>query len=563
MAPNRQLTEFNKNTGTKAEEMATKQRDIGVAEFFARNRHLLGFDNPRKALLTTIKEAVDNSLDACEEASIFPEIYIEAIEISPSRFKVIVEDNGPGIVKAQIPKIFGKLLYGSKFHKLSQSRGQQGIGISASVMYGQLTTGKSAKIISKIGANKPAHYYELHLDTKTNKPEILKDDITEWKKDHGTKIELDLEASYLKGAQSVDEYIKETAIANPHATFIYTNPKAEQIIFPKVVEKFPQQPKEITPHPYGVELGVLQAMAKDTQTKTLYQFLTTEFSRVSSKVAKEICENARLSEKIKPKNLARQDIEKLMKGIQETKIMAPPTDCLSPIGAEQLEKGVRKEVNAEFYASVSRPPAVYRGNPFLVEAAVAYGGNQPGDKSARIIRFANRVPLLYQQGACGVTKSIVETGWRNYGLSQSQNSLPIAPLTIVVHIASVWVPFTSESKEAIAHYPEIIKEIKLALQEVGRQLVRYVGKKKRVHAELKKRSYIEKYIPHVAEALQELLEYSDNEKKATEKLLVELLEKHRGELEDISFDEEKNKDYDEEFANIGKEEEEENNEQES
>jgi len=225
---------------SKAEEMAKKQRDISVAAFFEKNRHLLGFDNLRKSLMTTIKEAVDNSLDACEEARILPEIIVEVIELSESRFRVVIEDNGPGIIKAQLPKIFAKLLYGSKFHKLSQTRGQQGIGISAAVMYGHLTTGRPAKILSKTEKNKPANYIELYIDTEHNKPVITKQDTKEWKKkEHGTRVEIDIEASYQKGSQSIDEYIKQTAIANPHATFIYTNPKAEQFIFARAVEILP------------------------------------------------------------------------------------------------------------------------------------------------------------------------------------------------------------------------------------------------------------------------------------------------------------------------------------
>ena len=226
----------------RAHELAKKQRDIGVAEFFSRNRHLLGFDNKRKALMTTIKEGVDNALDACEETSELPEIIIEVIDMQNDRFRVIIEDNGPGIVRKQIPKIFAKLLYGSKFHTMKQSRGQQGIGISASVMYGQLTTGKAARITSKIGKSQPAHYYELKIDTRKNAPHIQKDDIVEWDKTHGTRVEIDLEASYMGGSQSIDEYLKETAITNPHCTIIYTNPKAEQIIFPRATDKMPDKP---------------------------------------------------------------------------------------------------------------------------------------------------------------------------------------------------------------------------------------------------------------------------------------------------------------------------------
>jgi DNA topoisomerase-6 subunit B len=539
----------------KAEEMAKKQREISVAEFFEKNRHLLGFDNPRKALLTAVKEAVDNSLDACEEAEILPEINVEVIDMGNDRFRVIIEDNGPGIIKPQIPKIFAKLLYGSKFHRLKQSRGQQGIGISASVMYAQLTTGRPAKIISKTAPGKPANYVELKIDTSNNKPEILKSEEREWEKDHGTKVELDMEGSYMKGAQSVDQYLKQTAITNPHVTITYVNPKAEQIIFPRAIEELPEQPIEIKPHPYGVELGMLIKMMQRTECTTLQSFLTTEFSRVGSGTAKAICEEALILPKTKPKKINRDEAEKIIKAIKKTKIISPSTDCISPIGEEAFEKGLKKEINAEFYCSVTRSPSVYRGNPFQVEVALAYGGNQPADKSATLFRFANRVPLQYQQGACGSSKSVIQTNWKSYGLQQSRGAMPVGPLTIAVHIASVWVPFTSESKEAIAHYPEIIEEMKRALQEAGRKLQKYTLRKRKVKDELKKRSYIEKYISHVAAGLREVLDLDSSEETTLEFELRGILEKKRGKVEKVEFDAQKNTEFDEEFANIGKEDE--------
>lgn len=506
------------NDGKIAYELAKKQREISIAEFFEKNRHLLGFDNKRKALLTAVKEAVDNSMDACEEARILPEISVETIEMSEERYRVIVEDNGPGIIKNQIPKIFAKLLYGSKFHKLSQSRGQQGIGISAAVLYAQLTTGRPAKITSKISPNDPAHYYELHIDTKTNKPEIVKEDIINWDKAHGTRIELDIEASYLKGPQSVDEYLKQTAIINPHLTIIYTTPKAEQIIFPRATEQIPDEVKEIKPHPYGVELGILIKMLDDAKNRTLQSFLMEEFSRVGPQTAKEICHNSGLMPNIKPSEMNRVHAERLLEGIKKTKIMAPPTDCISPIGEELIEKGLKKEIKAEFYCSVTRAPSVYRGNPFIIEAGIAYGGELPQDNPVTILRFANRVPLLYQQGACAITESIEKTNWRPYGLQQSGNNIPTGPAIILVHMASVWVPFTSEAKEALAHYPEIVHELKLALQECGRKLGLYIGKKKRVHQELERANLFETYIPEIAESIA----FLSNDKK---EILLEKLKK--------------------------------------
>ncbi len=515
----------------KAQVMARSLRDISVAEFFEKNRHLLGFDNKRKALLTAVKEAVDNSLDACEEARILPELIVETTALENERFRVVVEDNGPGIVKQQIPKIFAKLLYGSKFHKLSQSRGQQGMGISAAVLYSQLTTGKPVKITSRISPKDPAHYYELHINTQKNSPEIVKESVVEWKKDHGTKVEMDLEASYMKGTQSVDEYIKQTAIINPHTTIIFTNPKSEHTIYSRVSDELPPLPRNIKPHPYGVEIGLMMKMLKETNANTLQGFLTKEFSRVGPRTAKEICENSALLPKTKPKEMSRQQTEKLVEGIKKTKIIAPPVDCISPLGEELILKGLKKEINAEFYCAVTRPAAVYRGNPFVMEAGIAYGGEINPEGLVNILRFANRVPLLYQQGACAMTESVAKTSWRTYGLQQSPYSAPTGPAAILIHMSSVWVPFTSEAKEAIAHYPEIMREIRLVLQECGRKLSHYVKKKHLVGEELKKRSYIETYIPHISSALREIIKLSESDEKKTEVLLREILERTRTKIE--------------------------------
>jgi DNA topoisomerase-6 subunit B len=487
-----------------AEKLAKEQRSISISEFFLKNKHLLGFDNPKKALLTTIKEAVDNSLDACEEAKILPQIIVKVEDLGADRFKIVIEDNGPGIIKQQIPNIFGKLLYGSKFHKLKCSRGQQGIGISAAAMYGQLTTGKPIIIISKIQKNKPAHNYELHIDTKKNEPQITKEQIVDWDKDHGTKIKINLEAKYQKGKQGIDEYLKQTAIVNPHLHLIYTNPEKQKLEFPRATKELPKEPKEIKPHPYGVELGILINMLQDTTAKTLQSFLQNDFCRVSAKVAKEISKKAGVYEKSRPSRIAKQEAENLYKAIQEVKIMAPPTDSVTPIGEELLIKGLKKEINADFYASSTRPPSVYRGNPFIIEAGIAYGGDIPKEDHIRLLRFANRVPLQYQQSAGAISKSVLSTVWRNYGLSQSKGSLPIGPIVLIIHIASVWVPFTSESKEAIAHYPEIIKEIKLALQEVGRKLGTHIRKYVRAKEQKQKFDLLKSYSEELADSISSI-----------------------------------------------------------
>ena len=512
-----------------AESMAKQQRDISISEFFAKNRHLLGFDNPRKALLTAVKEAVDNSLDACEEAQILPylEITIKQIKTS-TKFVLTVIDNGPGIVKQNVPNVFARLLYGSKFHSLKMSRGQQGIGISAAGMYGQLTTGEPVDIISRTNGKKPAHHYQVKIDTAKNMPQIILDEECDFKLPTGTSVTIALEGKYQKGRQSVDEYILQTAIANPHATIIYDAPDGEKYEYERKTQEAPFVPKAIKPHPYGVELGLLFKMAQDSHYKELSAFLQNEFSRVSLRIANQICEKAKVKSTLRPSKITLRQAEAIHQAITETKIIAPSTDCIAPIGAEQLEEGLKRVVDADFYATCSRTPAVYRGNPFLIEAALAYGikdkngNNDGGDEKEplmRLSRIANRVPLLYQQSACAIYKAVLEINWRNYAMSQSRGALPAGPVMLMIHMASVWVPFTSESKEAIAHYPEIIKEIQLAVQECGRKLGMYLRKKKRIQQEMAKRNYIETYLPYIGEALQEILLL---EQKQVDDVLVRL-----------------------------------------
>ena len=518
-----------RSAGRTAEQMAAAQREISVSEFFTKNRHLLGFDNPRKALLTAVREGVDNALDACEEAGILPEVRVVVSQIGSDedRFRVTIEDNGPGILPAQVPSIFARLLYGSKFHRLKMSRGQQGIGISAAGMYGQLTTGRPTCIISRTSSRKPAYSCDLQIDTKTNTPRIVREREVDWDRPHGTRVTMDLEGRYSRGRQSPEEYLHQVSIANPHATIIFQAPGALPIHLKRAATDLPPEPREIKPHPYGIELGMLIRMLHSTKAKRLAGFLHADFSRVSARVAAEICLNAGLKENARPSRIAKSEADRLHRTLRKTKLMKPPTDCIVPIGAELLKKGLRRGVEADFYHTVTRPPAVYRGNPFQVEAGIAYGGELPRDRTCRVMRFANRVPLLYQQGACAVSKAVAGIAWRNYGIQQPAGQLPVGPLAVVVHVASVWVPFTSESKEAIAHYPEILKEIKLALQDCGRTLGRYVSRKRKQADAERKRQYIERYIPHIGIALKEILILTDRQEKRVVTRLEDILERSR------------------------------------
>ena len=507
-----EISEETENTAKSSKKIEKtdneSHKSVSVAEFFEKNRHLLGFNNPSKSLITSVKEAVDNSLDACEDDGVLPEIYVEVTQIGTNKYRMIVEDNGPGIEKKHLTKSFGKLLYGSKFrsHGGKQGRGQQGIGISAVILYGQLTTGKKSTLISKTRKDVAAHKYTIGIDVKNNEPEIDNSEQHDWgDKKHGIRIEVDMAAKHIKSKQSVDEYIKETSIINPHAHMVYINPEGEKRDYPRVTEILPKKARLIKPHPHGIELGILKRMIKETKSRNIKSFLTNEFDRVGAGSANEVLSKIELDPRIMPRLLTDDQQEKLLQSMQTSKLMSPSTDCLSPIGSELLKQSIQSEYDVEFVHSITRNTAVYRGYPFQIEVAIGYGGSLDSEGSAELIRFANKVPLLYQEGACAITQAVKNAGWKSYGLSQSGNAMPTGPAIIVVHMASVWVPFTSEGKEAVSGYPEILKEIKLAVQECGRSLQKYVSRKQRSEIEEQKRQIFKNYSAEVAASIYSLI----------------------------------------------------------
>jgi DNA topoisomerase-6 subunit B len=482
-----------------ANDLAKNLKEISVAEFFEKNRHLLGYENTTKAMLTVVKELVDNSIDACEEAGILPDIKVGIKDLGEGRYRIKVEDNGPGIVEEKISLAFGKLLYGSKFHRLRQARGTQGIGVSGAIMYAQLTTGKHVKIISSTG--KDILEMDMSIDVVKNQPHIISTNksknLEKW---HGIKIEMEVEGRYIERGQSVPEYLRQTAIMNPYAKIVYDGPNGKTT-FSRATKSMPKLPKEIKPHPYGVELGILRRMARTTKEKNIKKFLRKEFSRIGTSSADQIFKRSKIDPKKKPAELSHQDVVNLHKAMQEIKLIAPPTDCLSQLGEGLIKKGLEKEIKADHFVTISRSPSVYSGRPFAVEVGLAYGGDLNPSSQAELLRFANKVPLMYHQGDCAITEAVKELDWRRYGLQQSSGSIPSGPMLILVHFISVWVPFTSEGKQAIASYPEIIKEVKLALQDAGRKLKVYISKRKKSKELQMRQNLFERYIPEVAIAL--------------------------------------------------------------
>ena len=499
-------------TATLAEQLASKQREISVAEFFERNRQILGFDNPQRALLTAVKEAVDNSLDAAEEAGVLPDVSVEISkdDSGPDRYRLVVSDNGPGILRKELPNVFGRLLYGSRFHAHRQSRGQQGIGISAAVLYAGLTTARPARVTSKVEEEEAAHVLEIQVDTQRNLPKVVSEGLILWDRPQGTRVDLVLKAKYIRSRQSPLEYLRGTAIVNPHARLVLTEPDGTRITFERASNEVPAISKEVLPHPYGLELGELAAILKQSREKRLSEALPQRLAGVTPRALKEILAQSGLSGKEEPGAVQGPALESLLAALHSVSLLPPSAESLSPIGPLLIKRGLRNvlgELRPDFYAPpVSRPPKIRAGSPFLVEVGLVYGGALPADQPVQLLRFANRVPLLFQQGACAITAAAESVDWRRYGLDQrGGQGLPVGPCILLVHVASTRIPFTSESKEAIAEDPEVLKELQLALQAVARHLKAHISRQVRRQYASEKFTIIRRILPQIAEKSSHLV----------------------------------------------------------
>ena len=506
-----------------ADKMASNQKQIAISEFFEKNKHFLGFDSLQRSIITAVKEAVDNSLDACEEARILPEIRVQINKVNSKRdiLELITEDNGPGIPQKSIEKVFGQLLFGSRFHAIRQSRGQQGIGITGVVMYAQLTTGKPTHVLSKIANENTAVTVKIGLDTRRNKAVKSDQDREIWiahdglPKEHGLKVTTRMKGKYQRGKQSVYQYLRMTSIVNPHADITFIDPDGEVHHWPRVTERLPRKVDAIKPHPHGIELGQLQRMCRESKDSRMTVFLRQNFSGVSMRAAKDLCEAAELEVSKKPATLKPDDVRALLETFQgermlggkPIKLLSPPTNCLSPIEEMLIKKGLSKTIDSKFIATMTRAPTVSHGNPFQVEVGLIFGQDLPSDKHVEVLRFANRVPLMYQQGGCLLTKAIESVDWRQYGLEQAGGKgVPKGPAAILVHLASTNVQFTSEAKEALADNGFVFEETRKAMLELGRGLRKHLEKKKKMAKTREKFELINDILPAIAEKSASILE---------------------------------------------------------
>jgi len=505
-------------------------KESNIAEFFRRNLQMLGYSGPVRNLTTIVHEFVTNGLDACEESGIIPEITVELKDAGEREMVVSVQDNGIGIPEDYISKILGQMLSGTKFHRYIQSRGQQGIGAVGAIMFAHMTSGKPTKIISSTGNGKIVTAV-MDIDIKNNKP-IVFDVSKRSGKWRGTKIISHYkDVLYNKGEQGVLEYIRRTAIANPHAKIRLVEPDGNIIVFERAVDAAPKKPMEMQRHPLGITADDLRIMVAGSSSHKLSGFLKSELSRVSDGKIDEIRKLAKTVDfEMNPKELTHQQAEEIVNAFKKVKFMAPSTEGLVPIGEAQMEKSLKGILEPEFYSVVERRPAVYQGGiPFQVEVGLAYSGkagHQGTDNTtkAETVRFANRVPLTFDTGGCAITQAVKTVEWKRYNISDFESS----PITVMVNIISPHIPYTSAGKQAIADDPDILNEIRFALMDAGRKLRRHLIGLGVARRKAMKRAIFYRYIPEVAHAVGKL---SDESEKKLEKALRTIVDKKLQTLE--------------------------------
>ncbi len=529
---------------TTTDKIFSEFKEHSVAEFFKKNQQMLGFSGKTRSLTTIVHEYVTNSLDACEEAGILPEVTISITELDrdAGKYKVVSEDNGPGIPEKHLGKALGMMLAGTKFHRYAQQRGQQGIGASGCTMYAQITTGKPVKVVSRYDSKRIT--CELSIDLKSNSPKIMNLVKEDGNFGSGLRVEAEIaEAKYDKSSFGVYEYIRRTALANPHLQITLKSPEGEKFSFPRSSDKIPDKPMVVQPHPMGLSTNDLIDFAhREKECRRISSFLQERFARVSAQKVDELRQLVPdLDFDKKPSELQWHEAEKLIKAIhQEDRIkwIAPTTDSVKPIGQEQIEKSLMNILAPQFVVVTERSPKIFKGGiPFMVEAALAYGGGagkENGEaKTGEIIRYANRAPLLFDNSGCAITEAVKEIDWKRYKIRNFEEE----PITVFVNISSVYVPYTSAGKQAISNEEEISQEIKNAIMEAARNLQRYLSGVTREKDRVERKKAILRYVTQLSKDLPELA--GKGKPNEIEKMLVKLIEtKYSNQIENGEDEEE-------------------------
>ncbi len=511
----------SQNETVTADEIFKEFKEHSISEFFRKNSQMLGYSGKVRSLTTVVHEYVTNSLDACEEANILPSISVEIKETGEERYSVFVSDNGPGIPKTHMSKALASILTGTKFHRSIQQRGQQGIGASGCTLFSEITTGKPIHVVSRTG--KDAFECDVTIDIKGNKSIVTNmTNIPPGQRGLAVRGEF-AEIKYENSDHGVLEYLKRTALSNPHAELKLIEPDGNVVVFPRSTDMMPKKPKLIKPHPLGLGTNDLLDYARVSQSRKISSFLVDTFSRVTHDKVNEVKEIAKDVDFGKePRHMTWDDAEKITKAFKQVKWMSPDMDALSTIGEKQIELAMKNILNPEFMSVIERKPKVYHGGvPFVVEVGIAYGGNagkqNAGGVSGNILRYANKVPLLFDAGGCAITEAVNTIEWKRYAINMEEE-----PVSVFVNLSSVYVFYGGVGKQAVAQDDELIEEIRLATMDAARRLERHISNKKNMHLQESRYKTIMRYVSQLSADLEEITGKKHTE---TEKELKDLIEK--------------------------------------
>ncbi len=513
--------------------MAAKIESSSTAEYFAKNLQQVGFSSPTKAVLTTLKEAVDNSLDACEFAGILPELEIKVNRVGKGSQKntelisIVVEDNGPGIDPDDIAKVFGEYLASSKFGKGQCSRGQQGIGISAATTWAQLTSASGVTVITKTKNMRKAVKAIVDVDIKKNKGILRTKDSIDWDKPHGVRVEFKMDGRIqLNGEGGLLTYVEGTTLVNPHLNLRYKLLDEDWVDSKRVTEEIPEIPAPVNPHPHTMKLGEFITHAHLYGGISLSKWLKTSFSRVSDQSIKDFLQHGLKKNMLNTSvnKLTDEDFKAIYKAIQDTELMAPSTKSVLTVGEEALSKSIQKLGQVDFFSVLTRKPKICDAKPVVVDVAIARFLNRGSEEDqVQLLRFANRVPLQFDKAACAITKAIESVNWRSYGLNQPKDSVPYGPYVFAVSVVSPFIKFKNASKETIDASEELVEELRLALMQAGQKLSRHIRAEVRAEDLERKIRHIEQFGPILVEGLVRMTGANEKRKKAAEEGLKKLL----------------------------------------
>lgn len=493
------------NVVVDADTIFKELKTNSISEFFRKNSQMLGYSGKVRSLTTVVHEYVTNSLDACEEAGILPEITVQVKQLSETKYSIRNMDNGPGIPQKMMGRVLATVLSGTKFHRYIQQRGQQGIGGSGCTLFSLITTGKAIHI--KSGTSRNAYECDLTIDIKSNKPLITNmAELTNGFK--GLEIYGEFgDVKYEDSDHGIYEYLRRTALSNPHATIKLIDPEGKEHSFVRSVLEMPVKAKPSRPHPLGIATNDLLEFAHNSESKKISSFLVDTFSRMSQNKVVELRGMVGDVDFDKdPHKLTWEEAEKLVKAFKESKWIAPDLDSLSTIGEEQIKATIKNILNPTFMSVVERKPKVFRGGiPFVVESGIAYGGEagkQGGESGSKgvVVRFANKVPLLFDGSVCAVTAAVNGIDWKRYGIKD----FDAEPISVLVNVSSVYIPFSGVGKQAIAQEPEIIDEIKLGVQDCARGLQRYMSGEKNRSIQSGKYNTIMRYVNQLSINLSDI-----------------------------------------------------------